>query len=105
MNHAEPDELGVLEARNEAQHSRLLTPLQLRLESDEAEVIAGQVVLTELDDGIRLAARARIGKPHRLHRPEAKRIDAAMRHDFDGQTPSKNFVRSKSWTSAPSRHA
>ncbi len=87
MDHPEPHELGVLEPGNQPQHARLLAPLHLRLEADEAEVVAGQVVLPELDARIRLAAGARIGQAHRLHRPEPQRIDAAPRHHLDRQAP------------------
>ena len=46
MDHAEADELRALETGNQAQHARLLAPLQLSLEADEAVVIAGEIVLT-----------------------------------------------------------
>ena len=38
---------------NQPQHARLIAPLDLRLEPDEAEVIAGQVVLPQLHGGVR----------------------------------------------------
>ena len=62
MDHAEAHELGVLEPGNQPQHARLLAPLHLRLEADQAEVIAGEVVLPQLHDGVGLAAGARIGR-------------------------------------------
>ncbi len=71
MHHAEAHELGLLEARNHPQHAGLLAPLDLRLESDEAEVIGGQIVLPKLHDRVRRAVGARIDQADRLHRTEA----------------------------------
>ena len=85
MHHAEAHELGVLEPRDQPQHARLVAPLDLRLEADEAPVVARERVLTQLHDGVRTAPGARIGEPHRLHRPEAQRVAAPMRHDLDRQ--------------------
>ena len=92
MDHAVAHELGLLEARNHPQHSRLLSPLQLRLESDEAVVIAGKVVLAQLHGGVRLPPGSRILQPHRLHRPEAQRVFAAVRHHFDRQAPFEELL-------------
>ena len=85
MDHAEAHELGVLETRDQLQHARLLAPFHLRLEPDQAEVIAGQRVLPELHDRIGFAAGARVGEADRLHRPEPQRVHAAPGHDFDRQ--------------------
>ena len=74
VHHAEADELGLLEPGNQPQHARLLAPFDLRLEADEAEVIAGEVVLPQLHGGVRLAAGARIDQADRLHRSEAQRV-------------------------------
>ena len=87
MDHPEAHELGRFKAGNHPQHARLFAPLQLRLKPDEAVVIAGESVLPQLDDGIGPAARPRIGEPGGLHRPKPQRVDAAMRHHLDGQTP------------------
>ena len=87
MDHPEADELGVLEPGDEPQDARLLAPLHLGLEADEAEVIAGEVVLPQLHARVRLAPGARIGQAHRLHRPEPQRVDAAPGHHLDRQTP------------------
>ena len=92
MHHAEADELRVLEARNHRQHARLLAPLQLRLEADEAEVIAGEVVLPQLHDGVRRAAGARIDEADRLHRAEAQRVAPAMRHHLDRQAALEELL-------------
>ena len=48
-------------------------------------MIAGQVVLPELHDRVRLAARSRIGQADRFHRAEPQRVHAARRHDLDRQ--------------------
>ena len=50
-------------------------------------MVAGEVVLPELDAGVRLAPGARIGQAHRLHRPEPQRVHAAPRHHLDRQAP------------------
>ena len=91
MHHPEADELGLLEAGNQPQHARLIAPFDLRLEADQAEVIAGQIVLPELNGGIRLAARPRIDQADRLHRPESQRLTAAMRHHLDRQAALEEF--------------
>ena len=86
MHHAEAHELCLLEARNQPQHARLSAPFDLRLEADEAEVIAGEIVLPQLHGGVGLPSGARIDQPDRLHRTEAERVVAAMRHHLDRQT-------------------
>ena len=91
VDHPEPHELGILESGNEPQDTSLLAPLHLRLEADEAEVVARKVVLSELHAGVRLAPGARIGQAHRLHRPEPQRVDAAARHHLDRQAPLEEF--------------
>ena len=85
MDHAKSYELGVLETGDETQHPLLLAPLDLRLEADQAEVIAGERVLPQLHRRVRLAAGARIDEADRLHRSEAQRVPTAMRHHFNGQ--------------------
>ena len=57
MHHAEAHELGVLEARDHPQHARLIAPLDLRLEPDQAVVIAGERVLPQLHHRVRQAGR------------------------------------------------
>ena len=89
MHHAEADEFGALEAWNQPEHALLLTPFDLRLESDEAEMIARQIVLAELHRRVRLATDARIDETDRLHRSESQRVAPAMRHHLDRQTPFK----------------
>ena len=55
-------------------HTRLLAPFQLRLKPYEAEVIAGEGVLTQLHGRVRKSTGARIGEPHRLHRAKSQRV-------------------------------
>ena len=85
MHHAEPHELGLFQPRHQPQHARLVAPLDLRLEAHEAEVIAGESVLAQLDDGVGRVAGARIAQPDRLHRAEPQRVAAAVRHHLDRQ--------------------
>ena len=93
MHHPEAHELGVLEAGDHPQHARLLAPLQLRLEPDQAEVIAGQVVLAQLHDRVRRAPGARIDEADRLHRTEPQRVAPAVRHHLDRQTALEELCR------------
>ena len=57
MHHAEAHELGILEPGNHPQHARLIAPFDLRLEADQAVVIAGERVLPQLHHRIRAAVR------------------------------------------------
>jgi hypothetical protein len=75
------------ETWNKAQDPGLLSPLELRLASDEAVVIASQIVLAKLHHGVGLAAGAGIHEADRLHRAVAERVETAMGHDLDGQAP------------------
>ena len=83
VEHAEPHEFGLREARQHAEDALLLADLELRLEPDEVEVLAREVVLAELDDGVRLPARPRVGQPERLHRAVPQGLDAAFGHRLD----------------------
>ena len=101
MDHAEPHELRALEARNHPQHARLLAPLELRLKPDEAEVIAREVVLAQLHDRIRPAARPRIASsPAGFIGPKRSVSTPRCAITSIGRQPSKNFVLSKSCTAA-----
>jgi hypothetical protein len=60
VDHAEAHELRLFEARNQPQHAGLIAPFDLRLESHQAEVIAGQRVLPQLHDGVRRPSGLRI---------------------------------------------
>ena len=57
VHHAEADELGLLQSWNQPEDACLLAPFELRLESHQAVVIAGEVVLAQLHDGVRRDAR------------------------------------------------
>ena len=91
MNHAQPDELGVLEARDQSQHADLITPFQLGLEADETVVIAGSVSCRSCTTACGLRPVRGSSSPSRFHRPVAERVCAPMRHHFMGRQPSKNF--------------
>jgi hypothetical protein len=102
VHHPEADELGLLEPGNQPQHARLLAPFDLRLKADQAEVIAGEIVLPQLHGRVRLAAvRGSIRPTGFIGRSAAcRRRDAPSPRSAD--SPSKNFSLSKSWTVADS---
>src|SRR6185503_19138457 len=92
MHHAEPDELGLFESRNQPQHARLLAPFDLGLKADEAEMIACEVVLPELHGGVRFATAPRVDEADGFHRAESQCVNASMGHDFDRQAPLEEFL-------------
>ena len=102
MDHAEPDEFGLLEPGNQPQHARLLAPFQLRLEADQAEVIAGEVVLPELHDGVGLRPVRGSFSPTGFIGPNRSVSSPRCAITSIGRQPSKNFSLSKSWTVADS---
>ena len=55
-------------------------------------MIAGERVLPKLHGRVGRAAGLRIDEADRLHRTEAQRLTAAMRHHFDGQAPLEEFL-------------
>src|SRR5215208_4468110 len=83
MDSAKPRELRILETGNSAEDAHLLAVLQLGLEADHVPQSAERIVLTELDDGIGPAPGPRIVESDALHRAEAQRLDAAIRHHLD----------------------
>ena len=85
MDLAEAQELGVLQARNQAQDARLLAEFQVILEAHQVEAVGAQVLLAELHHGPRAPAGARIGQAHGLHGAEAQRVAPAPRQLLDGQ--------------------
>ena len=85
MDLAEAEELGVLEAGDQAQDARLFAELHVVLEADQVEALGAQVFLAELHDGPGAAAGARVGQAHGLHGAEAQGVAAAARDLFDGQ--------------------
>jgi hypothetical protein len=92
VDHPEAHELGALESRDQPEHPLLLAVLELCLETHEAVVVAGNVVLAELDDGVSLPAGARIDEANRLHRPETQRVRAAVGHHLDRQAPLEEHL-------------
>ena len=93
VHHAEAHELRVLEAGNQAQHALLLAPLDLRLEADQAVVIAGEVVLPQLHGRVRRRGRcADRRRPTGFIGP--KRSVSAPRCAMTsiGRQPSKNSL-------------
>jgi hypothetical protein len=92
VNESEAHELGLLEARHQAEDAGLLAPLQLRLTPDEAEMVRGEVVLAQLQHRVRPAAGARVHQAHRLHRTEAQRVLPAFRHHLDRQAPLEELL-------------
>ena len=82
---AETRKLGPLEPRDHPEDPDLLAELQVVLEADHRVEIGRERVLPQLHDAERLAAGARIDEPHRLHRPEQKRLAPAPRHLLDRQ--------------------
>jgi hypothetical protein len=63
----------------------LLTPLELGLESHDRKMTGRQVVLAQLDDGMRTPPVARVAQADRLHRPEAQGVAAAARDHLHRQ--------------------
>ena len=82
---AEAEELGLLEAGDQAQHARLLAELHMVLESHQVEALGAQILLAKLHDGPGTASGARIVQAHRLHGAEAQRVAAAARDLLDRQ--------------------
>src|SRR3954453_22710727 len=89
MDLAEADELGALQSGDQAQDARLFTEFQVVLKPDQVEAGGAQVLLPKLDDGPRTPARARIGKAHGLHGPEAQRVPSTARDLLNGQARFK----------------
>ena len=83
MHHSIPEKLGVLEPGDHSEHTLLLAPRQVRLESDK--VVCGQVGVLgpELHRRPRPSARAGVGQPHRLQGTEPERIPARPRYLLD----------------------
>jgi len=60
MDHAKTHKLGLFQSGNQSEHTRLLAPFHLRLKSHEAEMVSGQIVLPQLDGGVRFTSGSRI---------------------------------------------
>ncbi len=107
VHHPEPHELGGRQSRDHPQHARLLAPLQLRLESHEAEVVAGQRVLAQLHDGEwgcgRCAGPA--GRPASSARSAACRARGAPSPRWAGSPRRTAPCRSRGWSPTPPSRA
>ena len=73
------------QARDQAQHARLLAELHVVLKSDQVEALGAQIFLAKLHHGPGTASGARIVQAHRLHGTEAQRVAAAARDLLDRQ--------------------
>ena len=75
----------LLEPGDHPEHPLLLRDPEPGLEADQVPHLPGAVLPAELHHRVRLAAGARIGQAHRLHRAEAQRLAPAARHLLDRQ--------------------
>src|SRR5262249_40171748 len=80
-------ELRAGEPGNGREDPLLLRPPELRLEPDHRVVLGGEVVLAELDDGVRTLSGPRVLESYGLHGPESQGVDPAPRHLLDRQAP------------------
>jgi hypothetical protein len=79
----------VFEPGNQSQHARLLTELQMVLESDQVVGVRPQILLPQLHRRIRDAAGPRVFQSDRLHGAEAQSVATPPRNLFNGQTTFK----------------
>ena len=86
VHDAVPDELGVLEAGDHAEHPLLLPPFQVGLEAHDIIQRPLLIFSPELDVGPRAVARAGVDEAHRAQRAEPHGVRAPRRHDLDGHT-------------------
>ncbi len=77
MHLPKPCEFGVLQARDHPEYTALFAPAQVGLKSDQVVQGTGQIVLAELDDGIRPSAGPGVFQPDRPHRAERQRLVVA----------------------------
>ncbi len=66
---------------------------EVGLEADEVVKTACQIILPQLNDGIRTPACARVTQSDGTHGSVGKRINSAPGDDFDGQTAFKKLSR------------
>ena len=81
-----------MQRRDHRKYALLLGELEVRLKADEIIDRAQRVVLSELYNSVRLFARLRVLKAHRLHRAVAERILAPARHDLDRHTAFEDVL-------------
>ena len=85
---AQAREHGPLQARDGPEDLALRAVLQLGLEADHVPQGRQRIVLAQLRDRVGLVGRAMgVGQAHRLHRPVAQRLAAALGHHLDRQAP------------------
>ena len=85
MDGAQADELGLLQARDQAEDPLLLPVLQLGLKAHQVVEAAFPVFGPELDHRKGLAAGLRVHQAHGLHGAEQEGAIAPGRHNFHGQ--------------------
>ena len=85
MNLAETEELRIFEAGNHPEDPLLFRKLQMILKTDDVVTGLHQVFLSELNNGIRNAARRGIIQSDRPHRTEAQCVDSTPGEFFDRQ--------------------
>src|SRR3954466_6723861 len=83
MDRPVPQEFRLGESRNHLQHSLLLGNAKTRLEPDQIPHPSRAILLSKLNDGVRVASGARIAKTYRLERAEPEGVASALRPDFD----------------------
>ena len=93
VHHAEAREFGRLKAGNHAEHALLLREGEVGLKADEVVARPMRVLGAQLQRGPRAAAGARVGKPNRLERAEARRICALARYLLDGLAGLEQIAR------------
>ena len=76
VHDAEAGELGGFQAGDHAEDALLLAPSEAGLEADHPPKHALDVLLSQLDDGIRAIAGSRVGEADGLHRPEGEGLPA-----------------------------
>ena len=84
-------ELGVFQTGDHPEDPSLFGPGQLRLKSNDIVKDAFLVFTSQLDDGMRLAARPRVDQPHGFHRPVGEGLDPTAGDRLDGKTPLEAF--------------
>ena len=85
VDHPEPHELRLRQPGDQPEHARLLAPFELRLKSDQTEMVAGERVLSQLHDGIRPTPGPGIHESNRFHGTETQRVLTATSHHLDRQ--------------------
>ena len=83
MHDAIADKFRVMQSRDHGKNALLLREFQMGLEADDVIDGACGVVLAQLYNGIRLAARFRVFQADGLQWAVAQRVDAAAGHDLD----------------------